>query len=145
MRESGKENCWGNPCRAWPKKSFSKHIVGFLKQSIHSFSPAFCSKELEINPIGKVEKNTRDRCGRAAGRYHISSECSLLWLSYTTVLWGTKPQVDRSSFYTHKIFALTQKTSLFLPPRSIKSPAPRLEPQIQLLLWFHASAGQEIC
>lgn len=49
MRESGKENCWGNPCRAWPKKSFSKHIVGFLKQSIHSFSPAFCSKELEIN------------------------------------------------------------------------------------------------
>jgi hypothetical protein len=34
MRESGKENhCW-NPCGACPKKSLSKYLVYFLKQSI---------------------------------------------------------------------------------------------------------------
>jgi hypothetical protein len=46
--------------------------------------------------------------------------------------------------YTHKTFSLTQKSTLFLPPRSAKSSAPSVEPQVYLLLSLHALAGQEI-
>ena len=92
------------------------------------------------------EKYARDRYGRAAGHYHASGKCishSRFVLLYcgkqrhklTEVIWLK---------YTQDICSLP-KTCLFLPPRSIDSSAPHLEPQVHLLISFQASAGQEIC
>lgn len=97
--------------------------------------------------IGKIKKiYARDRYGRAAGQYHTSIKCishSLLILQYrgkqSHRLTETIAEKYTGDIYSHP------KASLFLPPRSIESSAPCLEPQVHLLLLFHASAGQEIC
>lgn len=54
--------------------------------------------------VGKMEKDARDRHGRAAGHYHASSECISHSLFYTTVPWGAKPQASINNLlqYTHK-------------------------------------------
>jgi hypothetical protein len=57
---------------------------------------------------------------------------------------ATSYQKQFPELYTEHLF-LSRGTSLFLPPRSIELSAPSLEPQVYLLLSFHASASWEIC
>lgn len=90
----------------------------------------------------RKEKDARDRYERAAGQYHVTSEC--ISHSFLTLQWEVKPQANRNSCWNIHRKHLFPSKSLPVPSTKVsRFLGLRPEPQVHLLLPFHASAGWE--